>query len=83
MESYYLTRVLDEVYHSLCMEESEMFMSDNIVFYLLLMLSFVNKINSYLTFILFNPLVYVVFALFRILVVLCFFTSNLYYECVK
>jgi len=47
------------------------------------MLSFVNKINSYLTFILFNPLVYVVFALFRILVVLCFFTSNLYYECVK
>jgi len=57
--------------------------SDNVVFYLLLMLSFVNKINSYLTFILFNPLVCVVFALFRILDVLCFFTSNLYYECVK
>jgi len=57
--------------------------ANNVVFYLLLMLSFVNKINSYLTFILFNPLVYVVFVLFRILVVLCFFTSNLYYECVK
>jgi len=57
--------------------------SDNVVFYLLLMLSFVNKINSYITFILFNPLVYVVFTLFHILVVLCFFTSNLYYECVK
>ena len=56
---------------------------DNVVFYLLLMLIFMNKINSYITFILFNPLVYVVFALFRILVVLCFFTSNLYYECVK
>jgi len=36
-----------------------------------------------MTFILFNPLVYVVFALFRILVVLYYFTSNLYYECVK
>jgi len=59
------------------------FSTDNIVFYLLLMLSFVNKINSYITFILFNPLVYVVFTLFCILVVLCFFTSNLYYECVK
>jgi len=55
----------------------------NVVFYLLLMLSFVNKINFYITFILFNPLAYVVFALFRILVVLYFFTSNLYYECVK
>ena len=37
------------------------------------MLSFVNKINSYITFILFNPLAYVVFALFRILVVLYYF----------
>jgi len=32
---------------------------------------------------LFNHQVYIVFALFCILVVLCFFTSNLYYECVK
>jgi len=62
------------VYHSVI---------DDVVLYLLLMLSFVNKINSYITFILFNPLVYVVFALFRILVVLYFFISNLYYECVK
>jgi len=46
------------------------YMIDNVVFYFLLMLSFVNKINSYIIFILFNPLVYVIFALFRILVVL-------------
>ena len=50
----------------------------------LLVLSFMNKINCCIAFILFNLKVYVVvFALFCILVVLCFFTSNLYYECVK
>jgi len=49
---------------------SQVCVCHNIVFYLLLMLSFVSKINSYITFILFNPLVYVVFALFHILVVL-------------
>jgi len=63
--------------------KSYIYIYGNIVFYLLLMLSFVNKINSYITFILFNTLVYVIFALFRILVVLYFFTSNIYYECVK
>jgi len=58
--------------------------SYNVVFYLLLMLSFVNKINFYITFILFNPLVYVIFCIvsyFSYFVL--FFTSNLYYECVK
>jgi len=47
------------------------------------MLSFVNKIDSCVVFILFNPQIYVVFAWFRILVVLYFFISSLYYECVK
>jgi len=42
----------------------------------------VSKINFLIVFILFNSQVYVILSLFCILVIICFFTSNLY-ECVK
>jgi len=45
---------------------------NNVVFYLLLVLSFMNKINFFIAFILFNPQVYVVFVLFCILFSICF-----------
>jgi len=56
---------------------------DNIVFYLLFVLNFMNKVNLPIAFILFNPHVSVVSVLFCILTILCLFTSNIYFECVK